>query len=111
MIKMNLTALIITAGIPTAFTGFCIWLLQKRMTKAEARREREAEQRQELMINIFKSVNATMGLAEKTAEAVARIPDANCNGDMHSALNFVKDVKHEQRDFLTEIGIRNLYDN
>ena len=40
-----------------------------------------------------------------TAEAVARIPDANCNGDMHAALDYAKKVKHEQKDFMNRQAV------
>lgn len=108
---MNITAIILAAGIPSAFTGFCIWWLQKKLSESEKRREQQADERQRMMLNILKSVNATMGLSEATATAVQRIPDAHCNGDMHQALEYVKEVKHEQREFFNTLGIKNLYDN
>jgi len=49
-------------------------------------------------------------LAEATASAVERIPDAHCNGDMHAALDYAAKVKHEQRDFLAKQGIMQLYE-
>ncbi len=36
--------------------------------------------------------------------------DANCNGDMHDALNYAANIKHKQKDFLTKQGIHALYD-
>lgn len=32
------------------------------------------------------------------------------NGDMEAALKYAADVKHEQKDFLAEQGIHNLFD-
>ena len=44
-------------------------------------------------------VMATLSLSVATAEAVQRIPDANCNGDMHEALAMAKDAKTKYREF------------
>ncbi len=60
----------------------------------------------------LKNIQATwaaIALAEATARAVQRIPDAKCNGDMHAALDYAAKVKHEQKDYLAEQGIRALY--
>jgi hypothetical protein len=35
-----------------------------------------------------------------TAKAVGRIPDANCNGDMHKALEEAEQAQKESNDFL-----------
>lgn len=43
------------------------------------------------------------------AVAVQRIPDAHCNGDMHAALEYARKVKHAQKDFLTEQGVKAIY--
>ena len=58
---------------------------------------------------MIKGVNAAIALGEATARAVQRIPDANCNGDMHDALEYAEKIKHEQKDFLTEQGVEAIY--
>ena len=114
-------AFIAAMGIPSAVTGLGIFWLQGQMTKAEKKREKEEEKReailqekeearQKLMLNILTSVNASIALGEATARAVERIPDANCNGDMHAALEYATSVKHQQKDYLTELGIKNIYE-
>ena len=45
---------------------------------------------------------ATLALSEATAEAVQRIPDAHCNGDMHEALEFATSTKQKYRKFERE---------
>ncbi len=94
----TLITLIAAASIPSAITALLIRNLEKRIDEKEKARERHE-------YLIIKSVNATMALGEATAEAVARIPDANCNGDMHAALNYAREVKHEQKDFLNEQAV------
>lgn len=116
---MDATALIVAMSIPSGLTGFCFWLLERRIQKREAKREEErkelqkkAEEQERLRENyqlyLIKSVGASIALGEATARAVQRIPDANCNGDMHAALEYATKVKHEQKDFLTQQAIEAL---
>lgn len=108
-------------GIPTAITAFCSWLLQRKITKrdkvreaADAEREHRAEvrekNREQLDVMLLQSTTAAIALGEATAKAVQRIPDAHCNGDMHKALDYAAKVKHDQKDFLTSLGIHSLHD-
>lgn len=111
--------MIAAMGIPSAVTAFCFWLIERRIAQRdeEARIERDRRQ-QEADLREHKRrlyelcqlnmTAASMALAEATAEAVQRIPDAHCNGDMHSALEYAKKVKNEQKDFLREQAINNL---
>lgn len=100
-----ITLVLTAAGIPSAITGFCFWLFEKKLEKREkARAEKEAIREQQEFL-LVKGIGAAIALGEATAEAVARIPDANCNGDMHAALEYARTVKHEQKEFLTKQGI------
>lgn len=112
-----LTALVVAMSIPSAITGFCFWLLERKIqqrekAEAEAREKRQKEvderesAREKNEIYIIKSVGAAIALGEATAKAVARIPDAHCNGDMHAALEYAQQVKHEQKDFMTEQAMK-----
>ena len=94
-------AVIVVAGIATAITGLLFRQLEKRMDE----KDRAREQHEYLII---KSINASMALGEATAEAVQRIPDANCNGDMHAALEYARSVKHEQKDFLNKQAVHSM---
>ena len=86
------------ASIPSAvFAAYVRRMEQKMDEKDKAREDHE--------VLILKSINASIALGEATAEAVARIPDANCNGDMHAALEYARAVKHEQKDFLNRQAV------
>ncbi len=111
-----LWAFILALGIPSALTGFLVWNFERKIAKREAKREKEQEERhkkeaerekarEELQILTIQGVSAAIALGEATAKAVQRIPDAHCNGDMHDALNYAIKIKHEQKDFLTRMGI------
>ena len=121
MEEITVGGLLALMGIPSAVTGFCFWLLQRRMTKQQEKKDREEEARmkseeererlrekQELIL--VQGVSAAIALGEATAKAVQRIPDAHCNGDMHKALDYAEKVKHEQKDFLAAQGIHFLYE-
>lgn len=111
-----LWAFILALGLPSAITGFLVWNFERKIAKREAKREKEQEERhkkeaerekarEELQIHTIQGVSAAIALGEATAKAVQRIPDAHCNGDMHDALNYAIKIKHEQKDFLTRMGI------
>ena len=103
-------------GVPTAVTGLFFWLLKRRIDKREDERAEIERARKELDVALIKGVNAAIALGEATAKAVQRIPDANCNGDMHElrdmseALHYASEVKHSQKDFLMKQGVEHLHD-
>ena len=122
MIEVDVVQLILCMGIPSAVTGFCFWLVEHRIQRREKQRDEqeaalqaEATAREkaceELECMIVRSNSAAIALAEATARAVQRIPDAHCNGDMKSALEYATKVKHEQKDFLTKLGLHSLHED
>ncbi len=106
---MDVTTFIVAMSIPSAITGLCFWILERKMEKREKKRERKEEIREKQEFLMVKSIGAALALGEATAEAVARIPDAHCNGDMHKALEYAREIKHEQKDFLTQQGIEAIF--
>lgn len=109
----------VAMGVPTAITGFGFWMLERRITMRDAAEKEERDRRQAITdkrevarekneLFLIKTVQASLALGEATARAVQRIPDAHCNGDMHAALQYAQDVKHEQKDFLNEQAIQNI---
>ena len=38
---MDITALVVAMSIPSAITGFCFWLLERKMEKREKKREKK----------------------------------------------------------------------
>lgn len=118
-ITITISQLIIMLGIPSAFTGFCFWLLERKIQRREEQDKKDRERRQAEVDRRDKSrkeyeryqismISASMALSVAVAEAVQRIPDAHCNGEMHAALEYAKRIKGEQKDFLTKMAIENI---
>lgn len=118
-ITLTLHQLLLMMGIPSAFTGFCFWLLERKIQKREEQDRKEREHRQaevdrrdtarrEYERYQISMISASMALSVAVAEAVQRIPDAHCNGDMHAALEYAKKIKGEQKDFLNKMAIENI---
>lgn len=101
-------AVLVAAGVPSAVFGLLMRHLNKKLDKRDAARERREKARiehEKLSINL---IMAAISLCEATAEAVQRIPDAHCNGDMHDALAYARRVKQEYRDFEREQTVRSI---
>lgn len=112
-------AVILAMSIPSGVTAFCFWLIERsikrrddELKKAEEKRQKELddkeEQRKTYELCQLNMIMASMALAEATAKAVQRIPNAQCNGDMDAALNYANEVKNEQRDFLKKQAIKQM---
>lgn len=109
VIELSLGGLLTLLGIPTAITSLGLWILQRKMAKWEEIRDKREAAREKNEVLLIQNTRAALALAEATAIAVQRIPDAHCNGDMHAALEYARKVKHEQKDFLTEQGVKAIY--
>ena len=95
-------AVILAIGIPSSIVGIFFRRIEKRIEAGDkAKAEKEAAQRKNTEIRIKRAM-ASLSLGEATAEAVQRIPDAHCNGDMDAALTFAKATKEAYREFERE---------
>lgn len=103
--------LLIAMGIPSAVTGFLFWWLKRHIDKKEQERTRREEKTEKFMLMIMQNTRATNVLAEATARAVQRIPDAQCNGDMTAALEQAARIQKEEKDWLFEQGVENIFGN
>ena len=102
-------AIVLAAGVPSAIFAFVLRRFEKRIDAKEKREDEKEQARwrhEALLITIS---FASLSLGEATAEAVQRIPDANCNGDMHEALTKANEAKLEYSRFETEQAVRSLH--
>lgn len=107
-------------GVPTAITGLFLWFFkrhinqkdQKRVEQEKAEKAAAAEREktyERMMLMIMQTSRATYVVAEATAKAVQRIPDAHCNGDMKSALAEAARIQKEEQQFLIDQGVKHIF--
>ena len=106
---MAIHEIILATGIPTAIMSIIVFMFQRSIRKRDLEREEREKNTEKLMLFIMQTGRATNVLAEATARAVQRIPDAHCNGDMHGALEYATEIKHKHKNFIVEQGIDALY--
>lgn len=99
----------ISMGIPTSIMGLFVWYLKRYIDKNEKRREAREHDTEQLILLIMKTSRATNILAEATAKAVQRIPDARCNGDMKTALEQAEKIHEEEKDFMFDQGVKHIF--
>lgn len=100
-------AVIAAMGVPSAIMGLIVWSLKKRIDAREKDQDEKNSAQQKLMVLLVQSTRASIALGEATAHAMQR---GHTNGDMEEALKYAANVKHEQKNFLAEQGIHNLFD-
>lgn len=98
-------------GIPSAIMGLIVWWLKRHIDKNERKRDERERNTEKLMLLIMQTSRATNILAEATAKAVQRIPDAHCNGDMTSALEQAAKIQKEEKDFIMDQGIKHIFED
>lgn len=92
-------------GVPSLFASLMILWMQRIAKKRDAQeREREAA-RQKNNVLLIRMVGASIALGEATAHAVQL---GHPNGDIETALACARQVKEEQKDFLTEQAQKNI---
>ena len=102
----TLITIIAAAGIPAALVGFFIRRVEKRLDKAEKVREEQEKARRDYERFQVRVLTAVTKLSE--ANAIA-LQNGKCNGETHKALDYLTEVRHEQRDFLINQGLDNIF--
>ena len=100
-------AFIAAMGVPSAIMGLIAWGLKRRIDERDKAQEERNKAQQRLMVLLVQSTRASIALGEAAAHAMQR---GHTNGDMEAALEYAANVKHEQKQFLDEQGIHNLFD-
>ena len=100
---MDLQTLLLAMSIPSGVTAFCFWLVEEKMKRERREQEEKEKVRQKSEVLLIKSVMASIALGEAAATALK-------NGETEAALEYARKIKHEQKDFLTEQGIKGLYE-
>ena len=93
-------------SIPSAITGFCFWCLEKRIDRRNKELDEKEAAREENEILMVKSIGAASALGEAAALA---LKNGHTNGETEAALEYARNVKHEQKEFLQRQAIDHLY--
>lgn len=94
--------LVVACGLPSAIVGFFSRRIEKKIAQAEEEKKSKDATRVKYEALMIELSVASLSLAEVTAEAVQKIPDAHCNGEMKSALSWSKEVKNKYHQFSRE---------
>lgn len=107
---MEVWAILCAIGLPSAVVGGIVSIafrrIEKRLEKEEAERTKREEARRQYEIFQVKTLTAVTALSKATAIA---LKNGKCNGETKAALEYLDQVKHDQRDFLTEQGIDHIF--
>lgn len=104
---MQIWQILLAFGAPAGLFGLAIWLIQRRIIKAEKAREEQQKNLESLVLMMLQSTRANTVLCVATAEAVR---DGHCNGNMTNALAAVGKVAEAEKDFLLEKGIKYIFE-
>lgn len=100
---------ILAMGVPSTIMGLLVWYLKRYIDARDEKAEKREKDLEKLMMMIMQTSRANNVLAEATARAVQRIPDAHCNGDMTSALERAAKIQQEEQAFLIDKGIEHIF--
>ena len=105
-------------GIPSAIVGgivsLALYLFKRKIDKKDREREdreqKRAEEQRTMLYMLLEGTNANSVAIKATCEAIQRIPDAHCNGDMHAAIAYLETVDNKRKDFLREFTAKHIID-
>lgn len=104
--------LVVAMGVPSAIVSLIVGLLTRRIVKKMDDLEEMNNEKEQLRIDheimLIEMSMVSLSLAEVTAEAVQRIPDSNCNGEMKEALSKAKEIKEKYREFERKQTVKTL---
>ena len=107
---MGIWEILLALGVPSAIIGGFIKAgfkrLEKKQDKEREEQEKREKARREYEVFQVKTITAVMALSK--ANAIA-LKNGTCNGETSAALEYLDEVKHEQRDFLSKQGIEHLF--
>lgn len=113
---MEIAEFIVTVLAAAGLMSLPVWFLKRHIDKKDKEREEERKKQEakdrkieQFMLYIMRNGRATNILAEATAKAVQRIPDAHCNGDMKKALEDAAKLQNAEREFVFDQGVEHIF--
>lgn len=89
-----------------AIAGVMIKKMQKRIDAAEEEQKQRDKDHQKILFLLIQMSWAEAALSE--ANAIA-IESGRCNGEMKKALEYMQEVKHEQKETITKLGLKEIF--
>lgn len=107
---MSLWSLLLAIGLPSsviaAVVGYFVRRIEKKLADAEKARKAHEESRKKFELFEVQTLLAATSLCEANALA---LQNGKCNGETHAALEYLRKVKHQQKDFLVAQGVDNIF--
>ena len=107
----DIQVILLAAGIPSAIcsglVGLLFWRLKKQIEQNDAAQKKRDEDRFKYETYQVNMTSALAGLGKANALA---IKNGKSNGETAAALEWLEEVKHDQRRFLVERGIEHIYE-
>lgn len=107
---MEVWEIILLFGVPSAITGFGVWLIKRKIEKNEKRYNEKENNLEDLVLMMLQTTRANAVGITAVAKAIQRIPDAHCNGDMTKALEYMKTIQEKEKDFLMDKGVKHIFE-
>lgn len=107
---MEIWEIILVFGMPSAITGFGVWLIKRKIEKNEKRYNEKENNLEDLVLMMLQTTRANAVGITAVAKAIQRIPDAHCNGDMTKALEYMKTIQEKEKDFLMDKGVKHIFE-
>lgn len=104
---MEIWAILLACGAPSAIVGLAIWYLQRMIEKNEKRRDEREKHLESLVLMMLQSTRANSILGKATAEAIR---DGHCNGNVSNALEVVDKAAEAEKQFLLEKSIKYIFE-
>ena len=111
MIDFNVVWVVLLGiGVPSGIVSVMIRGLEKKLDAQENARQEKEKLRVDLEKKLIDLSMDSLDLAKVTAEAVQRIPDAHCNGEMTQALEkankTLEAYREEERNQIAKIMVQ-----
>lgn len=103
---MDIWQILLAIGLPSALIGLLIRRIEKRLDREREEREEHEKSRREYESYQIHMLTAVAKLSE--ANSIA-LKNGKCNGETSAALEYLREEKHNQRDFLIKHGLEHLF--
>ena len=95
----------VVACLPSAVVGVIVWRMEKKMEQGFQAQADQEKAREENEVLLVQATGAAIALGEATAMA---LKNGHTNGETEAALEYAREIKHKQKDFLTRQAAKSI---